>query len=232
MGATAGGSGGIWGIGPFYDGIYRRRCKKRSTGNRESKPSSSGDSFGGGASSSYRFPVKQAATAASLAFTGDTIAQLRHRWVTKKDTLSHSQDFKNTISTLLAEHDWIRASRMISYGFLLYGPGSFAWYQFLDCRLPRKNIPNLITKVLLNQVILGPSVIAVIFAWSKLWEGKLAELPNKYKKDALPTLFTGFRFWIPVSILNFGIVPLQTRVAFMSMASVFWNFYLSTTINK
>lgn len=46
-------------------------------------------------------------------------------------------------------------------------------------------------QVLLNQVILGPSVIAVIFAWSKLWEGKLAELPNKYKKDALPTLFTG-----------------------------------------
>ncbi|XP_073058354.1 protein sym-1 [Primulina eburnea] len=232
MGATAGGNGGIWGMGPFYDGIYRRRCKKRTSGNRESKPSSSGDSFGGGASSSYRFPVKQAATSASLVFTGDTIAQLRHRWVTNKDTVSHSREFKNTISTLLAEHDWIRASRMISYGFLLYGPGSFFWYQFLDCRLPEKNIQNLITKVLLNQVVLGPSVIAVIFAWSKLWEGKLAELPNKYEKDALPTLFTGFRFWIPVSILNFGIVPLQARVAFMSMASVFWNFCLSTTINK
>ncbi|KZV43151.1 hypothetical protein F511_07966 [Dorcoceras hygrometricum] len=206
MGATAGGNGGTWGLGPFYDGILRRRNRKRSSGNRESKPSTSGDSFGRAASSSYRFPVKQAGTAASLVFTGDTIAQLRQRWITNRDTLSHSQDSKDTLSTLLTEHDWLRASRMISYGFLLYGPGSFAWYQFLDSCLPKKSIQNLITKVLLNQVVLGPCVIAVIFAWSKLWEGKLADLPNKYKKDALPTLFTGFRFWIPVSVLNFGYV--------------------------
>lgn len=51
-------------------------------------------------------------------------------------------------------------------------------------------------QVLLNQIVLGPTVIAVIFAWNNLWQGKLSDLPNKYKKDALPTLFTGkiFKF--------------------------------------
>lgn len=46
-------------------------------------------------------------------------------------------------------------------------------------------------QVILNQIVLGPCVIAVIFAWNNLWLGKLAELPSKYQKDALPTLLYG-----------------------------------------
>ncbi|KAL3848724.1 hypothetical protein ACJIZ3_010606 [Penstemon smallii] len=227
----ASGNGGIWGMGSFHDNIHkwRRNKKRRNTGGeREAKPSTSGDA----AAASNRFPLKQAATAASLALTGDTIAQLRHRWVKNKDTLSHSHDFKDIISTLSCEHDWIRALRMTSYGFLLYGPGSYAWYQFLDHCMPKQSVENLMMKVILNQVVLGPSVIAVVFAWNNLWLGKLDELPHKYKKDALPTLLTGFRFWIPVSILNFWLIPLQARVAFMSMGSIFWNFYLSSTMSR
>lgn len=227
LGAT--GNGGVWGMGPFHDNIRRRSNKKKDTNKRESKPSNSVDSAGGGG---YQFPLKQAVTSSALCLTGDTIAQLRHRWVRNKDTLSHSQDFKDTISTLFSEYDYIRALRMSSYGFLLYGPGSYAWYQFLDHCMPQKNVQNLTTKVVLNQVVLGPTVIAVIFAWNNLWLGKLSELPNKYKNDALPTLLTGFKFWIPVSILNFGAVPLQARVAFMSMSSIFWNFYLSSTMSR
>ncbi|KAL0306771.1 UNVERIFIED_CONTAM: hypothetical protein Sradi_6094400 [Sesamum radiatum] len=96
---------------------------------------------------SYRFPLRQAATAASLALTGDTIAQLHQRWVRNKDTLSRSEDFKDTASSLLSEHDWIRSLRMTSYGFLLYGPGSYAWYQLLDHCMPKQNVQNLMMKV-------------------------------------------------------------------------------------
>ncbi|KAL8506369.1 hypothetical protein ACS0TY_017302 [Phlomoides rotata] len=222
------GNGGIWGMGPFHDGFRRRSSKKRNTSKKESKPSNSIDSASGG----YRFPLKQAVTAASLCLTGDTVAQLRHRWVRNKDTPSHSDDFTDVLSILFSEHDYIRALRMSSYGFLLYGPGSYAWYQFLDHTMPKQNVQNLMMKVVLNQVVLGPCVIAVIFAWNNLWLGKLSELPNKYKNDALPTLLTGFRFWIPVSILNFWVVPLQARVGFMSMGSIFWNFYLSSTMSR
>ncbi|XP_051124827.1 protein SYM1 [Andrographis paniculata] len=228
MGAN--GNGGLWGIGPFHDNFHRRRNTRR---NKDSKPSSSRGGAGDSASApSFGFPLKQAATAASLALTGDSIAQIRQRWIRKRDELSNSEDFKDITSTLLSEHDWIRALRMTSYGFLLYGPGSYAWYQFLDRCMPKQNFQNLMMKVLLNQIILGPSVIAVVFAWNNLWLGTLSELPNKYKKDALPTLFTGFRFWIPVSILNFWVVPLQARVGFMSMGSIFWNFFLSSTMSR
>ncbi|KAI3465860.1 hypothetical protein Pfo_022523 [Paulownia fortunei] len=197
LGAT--GNGGIRGTGPFHDNIRRRRNKKRNTSYRESKPSTSVDSSGGGA---YRIPLKQAVTAAASSATVCTTV------------------------------------------FELTVPCSYAWYQYLDHCMPKQNVQNLMMKFLptpfsgfTKSIVLGPTVIAVVLAWSNLWLGKLSELPNKYKKDALPTLFTGkilisvLQFWIPVSILNFWyMVPLQTRAAFMSIESIFWNLYLSSTM--
>lgn len=50
-------------------------------------------------------------------------------------------------------------------------------------------------QVILNQIVLGPCVIAIVFAWNNLWVGKLAELPKKYSRDALPTLLYGELLW-------------------------------------
>ena len=30
------------------------------------------------------------------------------------------------------KHDWLRALMMMTYGFLMYGPGSHAWYELLN----------------------------------------------------------------------------------------------------
>nr|TKW19374.1 hypothetical protein SEVIR_4G016200v2 [Setaria viridis] len=133
---------------------------------------------------------------------------------------------------MLLNHDWLRALRMASYGFLLYGPGSDAWYQFLDRCMPKQTFVNLSAKVILNQIVLVPCVIVMVFAWNYLWSGKLSELSSKYQNDAIPTLLYGVRFWTPVSVVNFGMIPLHARVTFMSTCSIFWNFYLSNTMNK
>ncbi|KAL8228327.1 hypothetical protein R6Q57_015911 [Mikania cordata] len=225
MGSLGGGgfgNGGIWGMRPFDS----------ESGRRRNSPKSSGSSQVSGEAGRW-FPVKPAATAAALALTGDTIAQLRERWVKSKSLQNqHPSDSNEDVTWSLLDHNWLRALRMASYGFLLYGPGSYVWYQYLDHCMPKQTVQNIIMKVVLNQIILGPSVIAVVFAWNNLWQGKLSELPDKYQKDALPTLLFGFRFWIPVSVINFWAIPLQARVGFMSMNSIFWNFYLSSTVSK
>ncbi|XP_068643276.1 uncharacterized protein [Aristolochia californica] len=218
------GNGGLWWKGP--PGRHRQF---RSSKSNSSDAVDGDESAVHGPGRGFNFPLRQAATAASLALTGDTIAQIRQRWMHLDR--SNSRD-KDVMKALLSDHDWHRAVRMASYGFLLYGPGSYVWYQCLDNSLPKPTFTNLSLKVLLNQIVLGPSVIAVVFAWNNLWQGKLAQLPAKYQKDALPTLLYGFRFWIPVSVLNFWVVPLQTRVAFMSTCAIFWNFYLSSTISN
>ncbi|KMZ64673.1 Protein Mpv17 [Zostera marina] len=200
-----------------------------------SKSSGSGD--GSGTFEEWRFPLKPAVTSASLVLAGDAIAQVRQRFLNLRlhsngEENPNPHTLKDIMTSVLDSHDWVRALRMVSYGFLLYGPGSYSWYQFLDRSMAATSLTNISIKVLLNQIVLGPCVIAVVFAWNNLWQNKLSELPGKYQKDALPTLVYGFRFWIPVSIMNFGLVPLPARVAFMSACSVFWNFYLSTTMFK
>lgn len=47
----------------------------------------------------------------------------------------------------LEQHDYVRALRMASYGFLLYGPFSHLWYQFLERHLPGATAKNLSLKV-------------------------------------------------------------------------------------
>ncbi|KAE8800188.1 protein Mpv17 [Hordeum vulgare] len=217
------GSGGEWwwnlpSLRRNNESRRRGRRNQDARGRRRGPPreplsSSSSDSAGQSRGWPLDFPFQQAVTAACLTLTGDTIAQA-------------------IIPDLLMNHDWLRGLRIASYGFLLYGPGSYAWYQFLDRCMPQPTLATLSAKVLLNQIVLGPCVISVIFAWNNLWLGKLSELPSKYQNDALPTLLDGFKFWIPVSIVNFGMIPLPARVAFMSSCSIFWNFYLSTTMNK
>ncbi|XP_007019308.2 PREDICTED: protein Mpv17 isoform X3 [Theobroma cacao] len=215
-----GGNGAFWGWN-----LPDIRSKKKRFQSKSKSSDSTAEATGAGG---YRLPLKQAVTAASLALTGDTIAQLSDRWRKQKQSLSGSSDTsKDIMSSVVSHHDWLRALRMTSYGFLFYGPGSYAWYKCLDHYLPHQTAQNLMLKI-----VLGPCVIAVVFAWNNLWLGKLSQLPNKYQKDALPTLFYGFRFWIPVSVLNFWVVPLQARVAFMSTGSIFWNFFLSSTMSK
>uniref|UniRef100_A0A0C9S0Q8 TSA: Wollemia nobilis Ref_Wollemi_Transcript_29192_1028 transcribed RNA sequence n=1 Tax=Wollemia nobilis TaxID=56998 RepID=A0A0C9S0Q8_9CONI len=191
---------------------------------------------GGGGGKQWQFPLKSAVTAASLALTGDTIAQVRDRFISIQTEPgiqnSSPPNKKDIVVAHFMKHDWLRALRMTTYGFLLYGPGSQAWYELLDKTFPQQSLRNLSVKVILNQIVLGPCVIAVVFAWNSLWQGKLKELPDKYRKDAIPTLVYGWKFWTPASLLNFWAVPLQMRVAFMSSCSIFWNFYLSTTMVK
>ncbi|OEL34449.1 hypothetical protein BAE44_0004533 [Dichanthelium oligosanthes] len=222
------GSGGEWW---WNIPSFRRKSESRRRGRRNTDPrgrrrgprreplsSSSSESIGQSSGWPIEFPFRQALTAASLTFAGDTIAQVRGRIVDRRRRgaepdgkvtpviphLTNVCSFQELIPDILLNHDWLRALRMASYGFLLYGPGSYAWYQFLDRCMPKQTFVNLSAKVILNQIVLGPCVIAVVFAWNNLWLGKLSELPSKYQNDALPTLLYGFRFWIPVSVVNFG----------------------------
>ncbi|GLJ15362.1 hypothetical protein SUGI_0252030 [Cryptomeria japonica] len=217
------GGGGNFSFG--FQHFPKRNPKHRPAGGNDANFNTRGKE--------WQFPMKSAMTAASLALTGDTIAQFRDPNKSESNIQNPTpSDIKDIVVAKLIKHDWLRALRMTTYGFLLYGPGSQAWYELLDRALPEQTLRNLSVKVTLNQIVLGPCVIAVVFAWNSLWQGKLKELPKKYQKDAIPTLIYGWKFWIPASVLNFGAVPLQARVAFMSCCSIFWNFYLSTTMGR
>jgi len=46
-------------------------------------------------------------------------------------------------------------------------------------------------QVVANQVILGPCVLLVVFAWNFAWLGKARDIPDKYRRDFFPALVDG-----------------------------------------
>ena len=89
MEALGGGLGGLWNSNhPF-----RKRPKKPDSKSK----SKSSDSAAATGRAGYQFPLKQAVTAGSLAFAGDTIAQLRERW-TKREPLNFESNALTKVS--------------------------------------------------------------------------------------------------------------------------------------
>lgn len=125
-------------------------------------------------------------------------------------------------------YDPYRASRMLSFGFLFYGPLQHFWYGFLDRQFNRKTyLPHFASKVALNQVVLGPVVLMSVFTWNFVLQRKLDQLSDKVRRDFVPSMLNGWKFWVPAACVNFYVVPLKRQVFFMSACSIAWTGYLS-----
>lgn len=156
--------------------------------------------------------LKAGLISGSLSLAGDLIAQV----LTNKDKGSGA-----------ATYDAARAARMGSFGLFFYGPYQHYWYRALDRAMPVRNMQNFLGKVTLNQLCLAPIVIAGVFAWNLALQNKIKELPNKTRDHFVPTLVTGWKFWVPAVSVNFLAVPLQHQVLYMSLCGVVWTGYLS-----
>ncbi|OAY62901.1 hypothetical protein ACMD2_06488 [Ananas comosus] len=114
------GGGGLWWRFPSCGGGGGDRHRRRRGHRRPGSSSSESIGFGREGRPLFDFPLKQATIAASLTLTGDTVAQVRDRLVSYFHG-ERDEENKELISVLLLNHDWLRALRMASYGFLLYG---------------------------------------------------------------------------------------------------------------
>jgi hypothetical protein len=54
-----------------------------------------------------------------------------------------------------------------------------------------KNLFPFGMKVTLNQLLLGPMVVPVVFAWTLILEKQMHRIPEKIKNDTWPTLMKG-----------------------------------------
>jgi protein Mpv17 len=116
---------------------------------------------------------------------------------------------------------------MGSFGLFFYGPYQHFWYRALDRTFPGRAVKSFLSKVVLNQLALAPLVISGIFAWNLLFQNQLNQLPAKVKQDFIPTLFNGWKFWVPAASVNFVLIPLPQQVLYMSCCGVLWTGYLS-----
>ncbi|KAK9830345.1 hypothetical protein WJX72_011161 [[Myrmecia] bisecta] len=166
--------------------------------------------------------VKAALTSGALSLAGDVLAQLFSRRMEQdKGTLASVQQL-----------DSKRMARMGSFGLVFYGPYQYHWYNLLARHWPQSTTTHFLTKVVLNQLALAPVVLAVVFAWNLGLQRKADQIPSKIKKDLVPTMVNGWKFWVPASSINFWLIPVRHQVLYMSTCGVLWTGYLSYSSNK
>lgn len=130
-------------------------------------------------------------------------------------------------------HDIKRTVGMASIGIFVVGPAMRYWYILLDRTIRGSRPFDAMKKVLLDQTIFAPSIIATFFCTTGVLFGKSpAEIKLKFKNQYLRTLLTNYYVWPAIQIVNFNFVPLQHRVFVVNFVAIFWNTYLSWAANK
>jgi protein Mpv17 len=156
-----------------------------------------------------------AITSATMSAAGDGAAQTLVKWELEREK-------KPSIPL-----DFERTMRMFTFGLSFYGPFQHWWYGAIAKQFPGVAVKSFLSKVILNQVVLGPIVLTTAFAWNLWLRGLGHELPDKLNKDLVPTMLNGWKFWVPAACVNFYIVPLQFQVLYMSVCGVIWTAYVS-----
>lgn len=87
---------------------------------------------------------------------------------------------------------------------------------------------GIAVKLVVDQLFFMPATTAAFFLAMKVSEGMSVESATDFLRDNLKkTLFSAWKVWPFVNLINFAFVPPQMRVVFVSAVSVFWVAYLS-----
>jgi len=122
----------------------------------------------------------------------------------------------------------VRALKFASVGAFWVGPLLAAWFQALDHVFPGRSPRPVVTKIVLDQVLQGPFMIATMFVWTGLLQGeRLAEALGKVRARLWDTWVKSVYVWSPVQAVQQLLVPLEYRVAVANGVSYFWDTYLA-----
>ena len=88
----------------------------------------------------------------------------------------------------------------------------------------------ILTKVVLDRVVLTPAVLCSLFAYLALLEGRPRDVLRTLRQKRgliLQTWLMSNAVWPFAHIFNFLYIPSEQRVLFVNVVSVGWNLFLS-----
>jgi peroxisomal membrane protein 2 len=161
--------------------------------------------------------------------------------------------FGNMLSQLLMSGS-LSAYRMITYGLfqvLYFAPVVHYWFQVVEefgnlslfSQVP--NFMKVLSMTAFDQTIGAPLILSGFFifftCWSALLGGTcfstglpalLAQGFAKVVADLPATLVANWKLWPFANFINFRFVPLDYRIIFTNVVSIFWNIYLSAMVTS
>lgn len=108
-------------------------------------------------------------------------------------------------------------------GTIVFPPILTKWYRWLDDRFPCTSRSVVAKKLVLDQFLLTPWLVAIFYIGMSYLEGErgesmLLELKQKFVK----TFTLDCLYWLPIQALNFLFVPPGLRVAYIGITTFIW----------
>jgi hypothetical protein len=174
--------------------------------------------------------VVQVLAAGTIAGSGDVGCQiLEMKWDHAAKRLKDPSlpEEPPTMIERLKKLDFTRALAVSAFGFFISGPVGAYWYpgidKFMVTRLPhfkRGSLKFVFTKVVLEEICLGPLFTAAFFVTVGLAEGNTKdEILAKLKRDYVKTLVVDELGWFIISPITYAFVPIHWQLVWNSCIS-------------
>jgi protein Mpv17 len=131
----------------------------------------------------------------------------------------------------MKQYDIKRSMRLSAIGAFLLVPIMHNWYGLMGRVLPGRGNKVTIAKVILDQFVLSPPIVAMVLSANQILDGKAYNIPSKMKEVGLNILVRNWLVWGPVQVLNYKFVPVQFQVLFSNTVNYFWSIYVSSANN-
>lgn len=144
------------------------------------------------------------------------------------------QNIMQQVTEEKKDQDWRRTADVATTGFIYSGPISHTWYAILEFVVTVEDkLLGLVLRMLLDAFIFSPVAVTGYFTMRTILEGGgPSNISAKLQSSFLWALFASWKFWPCANIINFTCVPLEYRVLYNNMLSLFWNGYLSFVNNR
>jgi len=118
-------------------------------------------------------------------------------------------------------YDFKLVGQYFTLGSTVFPAFLYYWYKFLDPRMLGKTPMGIAAKVVVDQLVTAPPILATFYVGMSVMEGK-KDVFAECKEKFLPTLKTSCQFWMPAQAINFMFVPSPMRVVYIGSCSLLW----------
>jgi protein Mpv17 len=125
--------------------------------------------------------------------------------------------------------DFSRMLQVAITGLTWSGPVTHYWYEILEKIVTIEGpLLGLIARLFLDALIFSTVTISGYFTWRSILEGSgFQGAREKLSRHFITTLLGAWKFWPAANIVNFSVVPLELRVLYSNVLSLFWTGYLT-----
>ena len=178
------------------------------------------------------YPLCTKSTTSSVIMTvSDILCQeiMREKAPAGKGKKGNAKKGSKAVATTSGGLDYTRVLHVAITGFIWSGPISHHWYATLEKIVKIQDpIGGLIARIVLDALIFSPVAVSGYFSVRSILEGSGVEgIRHKLTTKFAPTVVGAWKFWPAANVVNFGAVPIQYRVLYNNVLSLFWTGYLT-----